>query len=1129
MALCIVTANEEPQDQEAHSELEHSDEPNLNVSLEAQSSQELSPVGNLTGMSDFLITDTNASIGDSIQKSANVSIDMGGDSIQKSALKADVPEASGAEEVNTPEEEPRLNVTDQQQSGRVTIEGDSIRHSSSGKVSHTFFAKVNTGIFVNSGENRTLTPSSRPKGTEVNPTVLPKDVNQNDTEKVEEPTENDKVKAKSNGTLERSELYNREPVPIDFQHHHRDISGCAHQSCDFPVSGREGDDTYIEDDEAEPKISVRMLMAPTDEYFYMSSDTLQDLWQNHINADSSLPLDIIETSANELIEYYQLPPDPDFIVPVMTSPPATNDERVHQYAEAPELMPQQPVFDTAQNKEGLPDESHYLISFPTQQVLPTAAPGTYDQVLPRPPTYYDAPSVLQGLYPIPIYTTPAYTQMTGSPSNVIRNYIQQPPEYRNIPSSSVGGLQFHPGVINQTLLSMGISNILENVRPSFVVHSPTDMPTLQLINAVTGMVPGLMMEHGSGSFFPDIYGRGTHVRFPKEGSPLMPQPTTPPNGGGVMETPKWERDDSLVHTVTDDKGDTHVIIRIKSPSTTTTKQPVTAMNVPDTNGYSEITLEDGKKILIRVQDEKKEASPIQPPVTQPSNPLQGTSTQNYIRNNPKQKIRPMMPRVTVQPKRRIPSQSRPADDRFSSTGLASIAEDTDRIFIKANLGNLLNKGDVGGILNKGVQGSGYGMGNMGSTYNTGYGGASTGMGIRQIHMGWGILNPPGMQNYGATYGSGGKGNIFNKGSLVNLGGKFNIGGLGNIFNDLKKNNPFSKGNLQNIFNKFNKGSPFGGGGLGSLTDKFSAGNLFDKGSLNNIKNEITNSVGQVQNKFQKLVGPLQTQVDTSFESAVGFLQMFFSQVIPGDYYENVLTILAILAFIAFVSVRLSLMFNSLGSSVTFSLFGRAEEVLNSIKESDQVQVMQDLASDVYKSIELWAQENLEMPSSGISNLFFIDQITSLFGFGKSSKETVSSNVNGSNLVKKTLLASHNDSLPGESTRHDILRAEIFEELEGAARLGSTLVDLTWRAGGRHSPVSETSCLQRPLCDLNAISDQEGGLSSLLVPLASTGVSWLTRPSENVFALLETFRPLWLSNTLRQGEGCRRIHPCERLT
>lgn len=50
----------------------------------------------------------------------------------------------------------------------------------------------------------------------------------------------------------------------------------------------------------------------------------------------------------------------------------------------------------------------------------------------------------------------------------------------------------------------------------------------------------------------------------------------------------------------------------------------------------------------------------------------------------------------------------------------------------------------------------------------------------------------------------------------------------------------------------------------------------------------------------------------------------------------------------------------------------------------------------------------------------------------------------------------------------------------------------------------------------------------LLSLYSTGVSWMARPPEDVFSLLDTLRPLWLANTDDLGEGCRRIHSCEVL-
>lgn len=384
---------------------------------------------------------------------------------------------------------------------------------------------------------------------------------------------------------------------------------------------------------------------------------------------------------------------------------------------------------------------------------------------------------------------------------------------------------------------------------------------------------------------------------------------------------------------------------------------------------------------------------------------------------------------------------RPADDRLSVSDLQKMKGDFESF-----INGMMTKGG-GNMYQPNTGMSMYQANSGGNMYQS-----NTGTNMHQSSSGGNM--------YQSNQG-GNKGNIFNKGMLDDLANKFN------------------KGEMENLANKFNKE-------MGSLANKLNKdisglANKFNKG-MGDLSNEITPIIDDVKKKLQRLVNPLQTKVESSFDSTVGILQSFFGDVLPRDYYEKVLTSLAILAFLAFVFVRFLIMYNSLSSSVTFGFLGKTSELLNYLKESDQFQVAYELAADVYDSIEKWSEAQMGLPS-GFSKLPFASSVSDYI-FGEAETKEVRDPA-GVEFKRKTLYfpATNETQVtdsPGSSATNSTLT--LIDEAESAARLGVALVDFTWQFGRRAHPASGASCLQRPLCELNSISDRQRGVSSLAFPL-----------------------------------------------
>ncbi|KAK7080531.1 hypothetical protein SK128_001358 [Halocaridina rubra] len=958
-------------------------------------------------------------------------------------------------------EQPISNVTTSYSPG-VIITAENITQETIPKISHTFFAKLNTGLFVQAQKNQTAssttvqpTTGRFPVGEEStivvfqgvdddNITASAKAFNNSpnvDTNiKALEERERSAVNKNTIDSLERSRLQDR-INPEEETSVTEESDDCLDDICDYFVNEEEV--FQREPLMNKPIVTVRMFMPPDDDYFYFSSDTLQDLWTNHINADSLVPLDIVETSSSELMEYYIPPPDPNFVVPVMATPFKDAEHRndITKYTSA--SIPLRTMYDSAHIEQNLPFSLSIPVNNLPSQIYSTAQPAT-DQVLPRPPPMHSTPyrytDIVHAMYTTPVAATYGFPVPVVQASSPERVKVPLGPQYRVIPQNEYHKHNFPraqiPFPLNHTLISNGINNILGKVPPSLVVHSPTNMPTLDLINAVAGALPGIL-QHGPNPHYANANIPGGQNSFPNNIYPVV-SPSANVNSVGVMVTPHSDRKDPIITSDVDEAGDTHLIIRLRKPG----EPPTTTEKPEDT--YSEVILNNGQKIKIRIKEEDIGGHPTPHQSTRSSPPLSSTSADLVYPLKPErtQVVTPLTPTILSS---MIPFKRMPADERLSLPNLSEI---------KGNVGQIFNKGGSAG------RPSGY------------------------------------------------TGNPSTKGGFGNIGGLFN------------------KGSLQNLLRPFNKGNLFNTGGLGNLANSFNKGNLFNKGNIKGITNDISGSISQVQNKFNQLVRPLQTKLDSSFGSAFSFLQMFFGNVIPGNYYENVLTILAIIAFLAFVHVRITLMVNSLGQSVSFNFLGKAEEVLNNLRQSDQVLVMQDLASDVYKSIERWAEEKFSLPSSWTSDLLYADAITNFFSAGATKD---SDEQGDSTFSKKTLFISKsNESLPVNNEKKKLnITDKLLKEVEEVARMGSALVDLTWRHGASQYPVSGSSCLQRPICDLNTLSDQHGGLSSLIIPIVSTCIAWASRPPEDAFTLVDTFRPLWLSNSLKQGEGCRRIHTCHQ--
>nr|XP_053626459.1 uncharacterized protein LOC128684321 [Cherax quadricarinatus] len=307
-------------------------------------------------------------------------------------------------------------------------------------------------------------------------------------------------------------------------------------------------------------------------------------------------------------------------------------------------------------------------------------------------------------------------------------------------------------------------------------------------------------------------------------------------------------------------------------------------------------------------------------------------------------------------------------------------------------------GAVGGA-GWGIASSSYaGTGGAGSVGSSSHTGTSESIGSSSYATGGAkgsVLNKGGAggmsySSYGGTRakgGKGGKGSLFSKGGLGSLANIFNKGSFGGI-KDL--------GNLQNLFNK---------GGISGLGGQFMKG-------IGNIAGKLTSSINAVNNKLQTLMNPMQTNFKSSYSSAVNFLQMFFGNILPTDYYEKILTVLAIIAFLAFITVRISFMFNSLAqSSVTFGLLGKTEEILAKLKENEQFQIAYELFSNVQESIERWTEAQFAVPDVTLSDTSLGGSMSHLFGFGETKQDSIPLQ---STFLRKTLYMVDKESQPGAS-------------------------------------------------------------------------------------------------------------------
>lgn len=790
-----------------------------------------------------------------------------------------------------------------------------------------------------------------------------------------------------------------------------------------------------------PRVSVQMFKPPEDSQFYLSSSTLQDLWQNHINAADDIPYEIVDMAPSDLVEYFLPPPDPTFVVPVMSSSSSRISPNFPGYFEGNMQMP-----------------SH----------TPTPV-----HVLPRPPLFEASGGQFR-----PVYTTPFYPTSPGSVHHVL-----QPPQVSNISAGHLPAEARTPESGNQPFVP-GLENVVGRIPPSYVIHTPSNMPTPVLINAMADVLP-------------EFQGRPPH------GSPLGPfQPAS--HGGGIIVNSHSERGRPSTNPELTEAEETRVVIRLKPGQSQ-------EQTDDETDGYSEIDLSNGQKIRIRIaedtdpafsgpripdqaqnpqsqlpssienrppQNQAPPSAKTRPPQTQPSpnRPLQTRPQQDspqFTRpapGRPQQSIpnpSSRFPRPRPQPsgsRKRPPQQRRPnqgvvhagvlpvmpivnvgvprpADDRLSVSDLQKMKGDFESF-----INGMMTKGG-GNMYQPNTGMSMYQANSGGNMYQS-----NTGTNMHQSSSGGNM--------YQSNQG-GNKGNIFNKGMLDDLANKFN------------------KGEMENLANKFNKE-------MGSLANKLNKdisglANKFNKG-MGDLSNEITPIIDDVKKKLQRLVNPLQTKVESSFDSTVGILQSFFGDVLPRDYYEKVLTSLAILAFLAFVFVRFLIMYNSLSSSVTFGFLGKTSELLNYLKESDQFQVAYELAADVYDSIEKWSEAQMGLPS-GFSKLPFASSVSDYI-FGEAETKEVRDPA-GVEFKRKTLyLPATNETQvtdsPGSSATNSTLT--LIDEAESAARLGVALVDFTWQFGRRAHPASGASCLQRPLCELNSISDRQRGVSSLAFPL-----------------------------------------------
>lgn len=975
----------------------------------------------------------------------------------------------------------------------IKIDGDSIVREDMSKVTRIFYAKLNAGLFVNPENNTTESmPSSTPNirdigksktlstaeentavslgdnSKESNSSVISTpEVNGSDTGQIhgksflvyneerayifagEESVSTELTTAE---VCETSMLYDDvattlEETASEEEYSSEDLPESASliAEIDYPCDGcgdqGEADIPVKEAYYGRPRVSVQMFMPPEDSQFYLSSSTLQDLWQNHINAADDIPYEIVDMAPSDLVEYFLPPPDPTFVVPVMSS-------------SSSRISPNFPGY------------------FEDNTQIPSHTP-TPVHVLPRPPLFEASGGQFR-----PVYTTPFYPTSSGSVGQVL-----QPPQVSNISAGHLPAQARTPESGNQPF-APGLENVVGRIPPSYVIHTPSNMPTPVLINAMADVLPEFQGQ-------------------PPHGSPMVPfQPAS--YGGGIIVNSHSDRGHPSTNPDLTEADETRVVIRLKPGQSQ-------VQTNDETDEYSEIDLNNGQRIRIRIAEDNqpKFSEPripdqaqnpqsqlpsnidnrppqsqvppdakTRPPQTQPSpnRPLQirpQPDTPQFNRpvtGQPQQGISnpsPRFPRPRPQPsgsrktppRQRRPNQGvvhagvlpvmpivnvgvpRPADDRLSVSDLQKMKGDFESF--------------IDGMMTK-AMGNMYQPNTGMNTYQANSGGnmyqSNTGTNMYQSNSGGNM--------YQSNQG-GNKGNIFNKGMLNDLANKFN------------------KGEMENLANKFNKDM----GGLANKLNKDISGlaNKFNKG-MGDLSNEITPIIDDVKKKLQRLVNPLQTKVESSFDSTVSILQSFFGNVLPRDYYEKVLTSLAILAFLAFVFVRFLIMYNSLNSSITFGFLGKTSELLNYLKESDQFQVAYELAADVYESIEKWSEDQMGLPS-GLSKLPFASSVSDYI-FGKPETKEVQDPVDAGFTRKTLYLTAANETqvtdAPDSSATNPSLT--LIDEAESAARLGVALVDFTWQFGRRAHPGSGASCLQRPLCELNSISDRQRGVSSLAFPL-----------------------------------------------
>ncbi|KAK4316467.1 hypothetical protein Pmani_012369 [Petrolisthes manimaculis] len=513
-------------------------------------------------------------------------------------------------------------------------------------------------------------------------------------------------------------------------------------------------------------------------------------------------------------------------------------------------------------------------------------------------------------------------------------------------------------------------------------------------------------------------------------------------------------------------------------------------------------------------------------------------------------------------------------------------------------------------------------GNTGSSGNTGNGGSSGNT------AGYG---DSGSSSYGTVPSSGGQGNR-GKGGGQYMGGnkgkgnnknKGGFGGLPNLFN---------KGALDSLKGQLGKGMAslgniFPKGGIGGIRSQMGKGlrDFIKQTGVEDFRNQLneeglgtmlTKNMYKINNNWNKLVGPMQNNMETSFDYSVDFLDNMFTDMLPSDYYSKIMSVLAIIAFIAFLHVRISLMIGSLtNSSVTIGLLKRTEGFMDSLKKNDQFLALYELATDVHRSIERWRLGDTDMGDDlvakepimdALSQVIGLDQENFPYGIDGFLRKTLYTGVTDDSDPEANVDEGENDedgvflpTVPPKRTPHlppsetssfspvsrisdswspsqsdpsiDSLASSLLShsslpvsssstssahfnssstssssspflsssssttnnsilltELENFARLTSVFVDLVLANGTQINAHTRGTCLQRPVCDLNAYSDKLGGLSAFLFPIISTGVTWMIRPPDDAFTLLETLRPLWLSGSLAPDHTCSLVHTCQDI-